>query len=368
MVNTAAVSPDLAHRWEGSPSFSQAVRMAAAMIDPAAPEQSNEERLVGSVLAGVISQARPLVCPAEQLVAIPDDVFSDLGAAFEYAARVRLPFPATYFDFTAGGGRGVPLGLHFVEGGGHDLGLELRSVVAAESPAEQETLYAPIVGARGHPPEELGLAIVSWSPEVPGSAKPLRWTESLPLSGREVDVNLMSVSAAMEALDETPRAVAGALLGCVRTAQMGPSVEQLRAQLATASAVAVTAALKVLYLLDSVNVDVNEITTSRQVRRQAARSGAEIAWTIAVRKPQSRAGETSGEGGREFSHRFEVRGHFAHHPAGSWLYERSDPEAITACPRCGACRRVWRPPHVKGPTDRPLAVKIRRVEFDDEGA
>jgi hypothetical protein len=325
-----------------------------------------EEELVGRSIGGMLRSARPLVCPPGQLAAISDEVFEDLGQAFEYAAEARLPFEVTFFDFLDESGRGPDMGLHLVEGGGRDLGLDLRGVVAGESPEEQRTVFLPIAGMHGHPPEELGAAFVDWGSEAQASAEPRRWRESIPAgNGRELHVTLMTISAAMDAIDEQPRAVPGALLGCMRADQGGQDNAALQAVLATSTATAVRMALKLLYLLDSANVEVAPMPVSRQVRRQAERTAAEIAWTVRVRTPQQHESRDQQPGQREYSHRFEVRGNFAHHREGSWLYDHSAPQDIRACPRCGRCRRVWRAPHIKGPTDRPLAIKIRRVDFND---
>lgn len=354
-------------RWEGSRAFAPAAGLARAIVEQPASRLTDEEQFIGGVMEGMLRLARPVVCPPGQLAAISDDIFEDLGQAFEYAMTARLPFEVTFFDFVDQSGNGPDMGLHFVEGGGLDLGFELRGVVAGENPDEQRTVFLPIVGQRGQPPEELGAAFVDWQSRGEASASPHRWRESLPLpNGRGLEVTLMSVSAAMEALGEEPRAVQGALLGCIRAEQQGPAAAALQASLATATAAAVRTALKLLYLLDSANVELDAVPVSRQVRRQAERSGAQIAWTVIVHAPQRNESKGVEPGQRDFSHRFEVRGNFAHHREGSWLYDHSDPADIRPCPRCGRCRRVWRPPHVKGPTDRPLAVKIRRIAFQDE--
>ncbi|HWW67254.1 MAG TPA: hypothetical protein VNY83_04665 [Solirubrobacterales bacterium] len=171
----------------------------------------------------------------------------------------------------------------------------------------------------------------------------------------------------MDALGEAPRSVAGGLLGIARGKQGIPEeeIEFFRYSMATATASAVRMAMKALYLLDSANVETVEMPLSRQARRHASRKGKKISWTIAVR-PSKKSREVEGEQSSSFSHRFEVRGNFAHYREGSWLYEHSPSEEIRACPRCGHCRRVWRPPHIKGPADKPLAIKVRRIEFADE--
>ena len=105
---------------------------------------------------------------------------------------------------------------------------------------------------------------------------------------------------------------------------------------------------------------------SRQVRRQAERSGTEIASVIAIRAPTKQEKDERAEtGSRDYSHRFEVRSNFAHYPEGTWLFAHSNPEQIKPCPRCGRCRRIWRSAHIKGPTDKPLVVKVRQTDFSE---
>jgi hypothetical protein len=278
--------------------------------------------------------------------------------------RARLPFPTTLFDFVDSSGVAPLMGFHLVDDDGQQLDFELRALLAGETAEDRRTVFVPIVGARDAPPEEIGAAFVDWDDDTSVSSAPARWRETMNVGGgRALELSFISVSAAMEAIGDVPRAVPGGLLGCLRHQQeyLG---DRMRTQLATQTATAVRLGLKLLYLLDSANVGLERVHVSRQVRRQADRTGAEIAWTVVVRPSATHAGAAV-PGGVEYSHRFEVRGNFAHHPQGSWLFERSPPEEIRACPRCGQCRRVWRPSHVKGPADRPLAIKIRRVDFVD---
>jgi hypothetical protein len=51
-------------------------------------------------MAGMLEVALPIVCPPEQLNAVADDVFGDLGEALEYTAIARLAFEEVFFDFT----------------------------------------------------------------------------------------------------------------------------------------------------------------------------------------------------------------------------------------------------------------------------
>lgn len=354
-------------RWEGSRNFGPAVGLADAIVAPALSRPTAEEVLVGRTMAGMLAAARPVICPPEQLNAVADDVFGDLGEALEYAASARLPFAVTFFDFTDELGRSPVFNVHLVEEG-QELGFELRGVLAGEDAAQEETIFIPIIGGPNAPPEEIGLVMVDWSGERQSSAKPSRWAEELDVGKEKLRVTFFNPASAMEALGESPRAVAGALMGVARAkAELSEAEAELfRFHLATTSATAVRMALKALYLLDSANIEVVEAPLSRQARRQAERKGKEIAWVIQVRPPKSGEPDSHEHGERSFSHRFEVRGNFAHYREGSWLFDHSAPDDIRPCPRCGRCRRVWRQPHVKGPIDKPLAIKVRRVDFPNE--
>lgn len=59
------------------------------------------------------------------------------------------------------------------------------------------------------------------------------------------------------------------------------------------------------------------------------------------------------------SHRWEVRGHFKHFRRGSTFDKNVDHRVRTA--DGDEFVRIWCPPHVKGPEDKPLVPKIRRV-------
>lgn len=355
----------LASRWEGSRGFMPAVRLAQAIQAAPPASQRDEEQLIGGTMTGLLAAAKPIVCPPEQLNAVPDDVFPDLGTAFEYACLTRLPFDAVFFDFVDHMNRAPTMAVHMVEGGGQELGFELRGVVAGENHDDETIVFLPLVGYPGMPPEELGAVFVDrGTASRPASSQPTRWTESITLPGsRQIQVTMMSVSAAMEALGEEPRPISGALMGAARGSVRDELAANYQVALAVSAATAFRLALKVIYLLDSVNVELAPVPVSRQVRRQAERKGAELAWSVAVRPPRTQEGDPKGGGSRSHSHRFEVRGNFAHHQEGSWLYTHSDPSDIRPCPRCGTCRRVWRPPHTKGPTDAPLVVKVRRIDF-----
>jgi hypothetical protein len=126
-------------------------------------------------------------------------------------------------------------------------------------------------------------------------------------------------------------------------------------------------ACEVAYFLESYNVELVEQEVSRQVRRNAERRDKRISLVVHVRHPKSRAKPERGNGAkRDFSHRFEVRGHYKHFPQGTKMADSIEEEKLTHVPGRGLCRKVWCPPFVKGPTDRPLIPKVRIVHEEEK--
>lgn len=155
---------------------------------------------------------------------------------------------------------------------------------------------------------------------------------------------------------------------------------------------AVEETLRVLYWMESANVELAQKSVSRQVRRQAERKDRRIVDTVIVKRGRRRSLERSDGGGehRDFSHQFEVMGAYHHvtrgihvrcsdcHGSGAFADTRAncyrchgtglDPEKVKACPQwrerhphSRACRREWVPPHVKGPEDAVFVPKVRRI-------
>jgi hypothetical protein len=123
-------------------------------------------------------------------------------------------------------------------------------------------------------------------------------------------------------------------------------------------------ALAALYFLESANVFLAQPQVSRQVRRVSERTETPIAQRVYVRAPTRRSRSDESGPRREYSHRFEVRGHYRHFGASTRLYRavaRDRPEKLLDLPSRGSCVRIWCPPFVKGPVDKPLVVKSRTL-------
>lgn len=118
-------------------------------------------------------------------------------------------------------------------------------------------------------------------------------------------------------------------------------------------------AMAVLSWLESVNVDLGEPELTKSQRARAKRKGQAVALTVKVRSPKSKSVKRGGS--RNYSHRFEVAGHYMHFPEGTKVAD-ADPTKLSFVPGRGFVRKVWCPPHVKGPEDKPLIPKVRVVE------
>jgi hypothetical protein len=117
---------------------------------------------------------------------------------------------------------------------------------------------------------------------------------------------------------------------------------------------------RVLYLLESTNVELVEVPVPRQQRRAAQRAGGQVALTVRVRPPRRAVRHDVVPSYRDWTHRWEVRGHYKHFRTGTIYDAHPDRRVPTA--DGGDCVRVWCPPHVKGPQDKVLVPKVRVVE------
>ena len=120
------------------------------------------------------------------------------------------------------------------------------------------------------------------------------------------------------------------------------------------------AAISALRVLDAVNVGLVDIALPRPARRRADREGAKPALTVDI--TTGRHGSASASEGHsvEWRHRWTVRGHWKHFGEGTAVARRH-PSRVMDVPGHGRCVRVWCPPHVKGPADKPLVLKTRVV-------
>jgi hypothetical protein len=115
-------------------------------------------------------------------------------------------------------------------------------------------------------------------------------------------------------------------------------------------------------ILDSDAVVIDQAEMEKRDVKRAEKRGWPIADQVYIR-PVRKGGERKPASGEEahYSHRFWVRGHTKHFPIGTRM-ATGRPDLVKACTRegaasCGFCRRVWTPPFIKGPDDKPLVLK-----------
>lgn len=350
------------------------------------------EGLIGYGLSGVaaLRKATEVLVEPDQINAMPE--FDSLEEATDYAERLRLPFDSVFLDMegparscvtidTGGGSQLVIRGAHvarLVEGDEESplAVMPYGSIVNGNSNVDGDHTYNPLglflFGAE-RPPQVYG-----------GDRHPGVWGVSSVLDdgyvhrGLIADPNMVKTPLTGGKTMEGPR-------GTVWDVQINPDyAEPSRCQAHTVIsaeleadyerlAVAVAgltggamAALKALFLMDMSNVEVIDGRAagqvSRQVARQADRKGQTIALAVHVstssKRYMQRGGgmEPGAPGSLEYSHRFRVRGHVKHYPVGTRMAD-ADPRKVKPCPRCGNCRRIWTPPFIKGPDDKPLILK-----------
>ena len=119
------------------------------------------------------------------------------------------------------------------------------------------------------------------------------------------------------------------------------------------------AAASALRLLEAVNVSLEEASLPRAERRRAARVGAEPSLEVVIRSSGTERTENAAGHSIDWQHRWTVRGHWMHFKRGR-VFEANPRKRVTD-PVHGECVRVWCPPFVKGPKDKPLVLKSRRL-------
>lgn len=122
------------------------------------------------------------------------------------------------------------------------------------------------------------------------------------------------------------------------------------------------AAISAMRLLDAVNVDLIDVPLARAARRRAEREDAKPALMVDVRTSHTSSGSdpTGNVGTVDWRQRWTVRGHWKHFGEHTRVARRH-PSRILDVPGHGRCVKVWCPPHVKGPADKPLILKTRVV-------
>jgi hypothetical protein len=127
-------------------------------------------------------------------------------------------------------------------------------------------------------------------------------------------------------------------------------------------------ALAALSIMESDFVVVEQADLEHRDIKRAEKRGWKISDQVYVR-PTRKGGHYEPTGNtRNYSHRFWVRGHMKHYSLGTRAATHR-PDLVKPCTRaglasCGMCRRIWTPPFIKGPEDKPLVMKslVKKVE------
>lgn len=111
--------------------------------------------------------------------------------------------------------------------------------------------------------------------------------------------------------------------------------------------------------MDAVNVVLDDTPAPRALRRQAQRQDGQVPLYVQVRRTREARSSMSGRRA-EWRQRRMVRGHWKHFKEHTRLAQ-ANPHRIVGDARHGRCVKVWCPPHIKGPEDKPLVHKTRMV-------
>jgi len=152
-------------------------------------------------------------------------------------------------------------------------------------------------------------------------------------------------------------------------------------------------AIAVLHLLDFSNIEMVEKTLERREAKRAEKRKWNVPLVVRVSRPSRRVqrGASDGMSEREWTHQWDVIGHPMHFakvgpmtrcivcggktsdevPCVRCNNTGLDPEKVSPCTRIdvktgeltcpNGCRRIWCPPHTKGPEDKPYIPKSRKL-------
>lgn len=118
------------------------------------------------------------------------------------------------------------------------------------------------------------------------------------------------------------------------------------------------AACAALQLLDAVNVSLQPARLDRREQRRVARFGAEPAREVVIRASQRYGASAARSGSVDYQHRWTVRGHPKFYTKGA-IFDANPHKRVSV--DGVECVKVWCPAFIKGPQDKPLILKSRRV-------
>lgn len=337
---------------------------------------------------GKLASAHLIRIEADQVELLPD--WEEPGDAGDFAADAGLPFDPLYFEFEGAGGvaptHEVELGL--VDRAG-EVGRTVRGAMVLRGAlvwrGESSNLTVEPYGdvyllgegesfrkARERasltdPRVAAGRVVFGHQPFEPATEE-VGTLRIVALDGAMREV-AESHPVALDAAMYTKSAVSGVVVLPFSELYASKNVDGETA--VGWGAVVLSMAMRVLAclsIMESEAVVVDDAPMESRDRKRADKRGWQISQQVFVRPTRKgpRSEPTGNE--REYSHRFWVSGHYKHFPLGTRMADRR-PDLVSPCTRagdasCGVCRRLWTPPFIKGPDDKPLVVKAlvkRRV-------
>lgn len=317
--------------WAAAPGFTAAWSyMEAAQARPLVTDDGNrlDAPDFSSGVLRVMQAARVIVVPRPQVDALPAqvEVVDDCGDALVHGddfdamlAAVRLPFEIAFFDL---GGAARATSVPDSQG---------RSVTAALLFQTGGRMHGlSWTGARMGDPrsERMGMTplVASWA------------------SGESVTFKDPIGVAQHFGEDDMQGMISDALGALERVAA-------------------------VCTWMQSYNVELAEVEMRPKQRRRELAKGREIPLTVRVKRSKRRARSTAAAGRMAHDYQWETAGHYIHHwetkadGTPNLFFERvhrANPDKVCAI-NGKPCVRIWQPPHVRGPADKPLVPKVRVV-------
>lgn len=392
-------------KWAGSWTFDKVYdRQIEITRKPAATGRANAHLVGGTgrivmedpkFVLGVeairlLDKAHLLRIEADQVELLPD--WEVLGDAWDFSDDAHLPFDPIYFEFEGAGGvapaHEVVLNLYEDDDDNRKSVVQARGAMVLRGAlmwrGESEFLTVEPFGDVYLLEEGESFRSARKKPSVLDARAPAGRVTF----GREAFVNATIGPQRIVAVDDEQREIAeahpvgvstsvfteGKLPGIIVLPFSWDSAEKQGwdgAQVTSWASVVLSMSLRALACLSIMETEavvVEDAPMEVRDRKRADKRGWKIAQQVYVRptrKGGARGPATGNE--REYSHRFWVSGHYKHFPLGTRMADNR-PDLVKPCTRtgeasCGVCRRIWTPPFIKGPDDKPLVVKslVRRA-------
>lgn len=357
--------------WSGAKGFSEAYELCKfrARIAKLAGGIKNTDSLTQHhcMTGGMLYRSRVIVMDSAQIVALHGQV--PPPELLDFAAESHLPFEHTFLDFGGDGHMPTTETVLALHDKAHVLGALMYEwwdgQVLVITPFYSYTSNQQHGAAHG--PVSLGSMLLNKSddPTLPfshmGNGYRFEFSQKGIISLGHTDV-----------LDDSPY-----MYDLYRNIVQAGSLM----------------AIECLHFIEAGNVRLVERTLERRDRKRAEKRGWNIPMTVRVERPNRRISNGSyiPTGNHvEFSHQFDVSGHYKHYTKGSNVAcivckgnidedvpcsrchnTGLDPEKISKCSRrddktgqltCpDGCRRIWTGDFIKGDPTKPYVPKARRV-------